>query len=107
MKFSPGIAQHIGARADQQDAFGFSDPAEKSFVSHGGVAAVVADGMGGLENGKEASQTAIRAHFSRRTSGKHQKKGFQKLSDALSPQPTKRSSISRVMVTPMPERAPR
>jgi serine/threonine protein phosphatase PrpC len=61
MKFSPGNAQHIGARADQQDSFGFSDPSDKSFVAHAGISAVVADGMGGLANGSVASSAAVNA----------------------------------------------
>lgn len=61
MKFSPGNAQHIGARSEQQDSFGFSDPDDRSFVAHAGVAAVVADGMGGLANGGAASSTAVHA----------------------------------------------
>ena len=61
MKFSPGNAQHIGARSEQQDAFGFSDHSQTSFVAHGGVVAVIADGMGGLAHGSEASHTAVSA----------------------------------------------
>jgi serine/threonine protein phosphatase PrpC len=61
MKFLPGNAQNIGARSEQQDSFGFSDPADKSFVAHAGIAAVVADGMGGLANGSIASSTAVNA----------------------------------------------
>lgn len=61
MRISPGNAQDIGARTDQQDAFGFSDPGRSAFVSHGGVAAVVADGMGGLAHGAKASKTAVHA----------------------------------------------
>ena len=61
MKFSAGNAQHIGAREQQQDSFGFSDPSDKSFVRHGGFLGVVADGMGGLANGREASATAVRS----------------------------------------------
>ncbi|MBV9301592.1 MAG: serine/threonine-protein phosphatase [Acidobacteriaceae bacterium] len=59
MRFSPGNAQHIGTRSEQQDSFGFSDPLNTSFISHGGVVAVVADGMGGLAHGSAASQTAV------------------------------------------------
>src|SRR5258708_7794356 len=59
MRIAPGNAQDIGARTDQQDAFGFSDPGKSGFVSHGGVAAVVADGMGGLAHGAKASKTAV------------------------------------------------
>src|SRR6516225_11406414 len=61
MRFAPGNAQHIGARQQQQDAFGFSDPSDKAFVAHGGFLGVVADGMGGLTQGSEASSTAVRS----------------------------------------------
>ena len=60
MKILPGNAQHIGRRAQQQDAFGFSDPGNSQFVAHGGVFAVLADGMGGHQLGDLASQTAVR-----------------------------------------------
>ena len=62
----PGNSQHIGARSSQQDAFGFSDKDDLAFVVHGGVLAVVADGMGGMANGGETSHFAgtafLRAH---------------------------------------------
>ena len=45
-KVIPGNAQHIGARSEQQDSFGFSAFDDAGFVSHAGVLAVVADGMG-------------------------------------------------------------
>lgn len=64
MRFSPGNAQHIGARDEQQDSFGFSDPSDPSFISHAGIAAVVADGMGGLANGSAASSTAVKVFLS-------------------------------------------
>ena len=57
----PGNCQHIGARNSQQDAFGFSDKDDLAFVAHGGVLAVVADGMGGMAHGGEASHMAVRA----------------------------------------------
>lgn len=60
MFVSPGNCQHIGTRITQQDAFGFSDMDDKVFVAHGGVLAVVADGMGGMANGGEASHLAVR-----------------------------------------------
>lgn len=60
MLVSPGNCQHIGARSNQQDAFGFSDIDDQAFVAHGGVLAVVADGMGGMANGGEASHLAVR-----------------------------------------------
>jgi protein phosphatase len=61
MKFLPGNAQHIGARHEQQDAFAFSNPADKALVSHAGLLAVVSDGMGGLSHGHQASSAAVRA----------------------------------------------
>jgi serine/threonine protein phosphatase PrpC len=61
MRFAAGNAQHIGARPQQQDAFGFSDPSDKAFVAHGGFLGVVADGMGGLTHGSEASSVAVRS----------------------------------------------
>ncbi len=56
----PGNAQHIGARNEQQDSFGFSAFDAVEFVSHAGFLSVVADGMGGLALGKDSSATAVR-----------------------------------------------
>lgn len=61
MQVHPGNCQHIGARSSQQDAFGFSDKDDLVFVAHGGVLAVVADGMGGMTHGGEASHLAVGA----------------------------------------------
>lgn len=72
MNFAFGNAQHIGRRESQQDSFGFSDPSNAAFVAHGGLVAVVADGMGGLEQGAQASTIAIRAFldaYAQKTSG--------------------------------------
>ena len=55
----PGNAQHIGARSEQQDSFGFSAFDDADFVKHAGVLSVVADGMGGLALGKDSSATAV------------------------------------------------
>lgn len=57
----PGNAQHIGSRQQQQDAFGFSDLGDAAFRKHGGILAVVADGMGGMAHGDAASRTALQA----------------------------------------------
>jgi serine/threonine protein phosphatase PrpC len=54
-----GNAQVIGARPEQQDAFGFTDKDDACFVRHGGVVAVVADGMGGHAHGGDASRIAV------------------------------------------------
>jgi len=64
VRYVPGNAQHLGSREDQQDSFGFSRLEAESSSSHGGFLAVIADGMGGLANGKEASQAAIQAFLS-------------------------------------------
>jgi len=58
MQIIPGNAQHIGSRKEQQDDFGFSDIGNVAFVNHGGVLAVVTDGMGGLAQGRQASLIA-------------------------------------------------
>jgi len=55
-----GNAQHIGARKEQQDAFGFSNPQDKMLIANSGMLAVVADGMGGMSLGREASNLAVR-----------------------------------------------
>jgi PPM family protein phosphatase len=60
VRYLHGNAQHIGSRRQQQDSFGFSDPEAESFQVHGGFLAVVCDGMGGMEHGDVASQTAVR-----------------------------------------------
>lgn len=49
--------QHIGAREDQQDSCTYSDPI---LYPQQGMLAVVADGMGGLANGKAVSSTLVR-----------------------------------------------
>jgi len=61
MRYQPGNAQHIGARREQQDSFGFSDPGDKKLLDHAGLLAIVSDGMGGLDNGSQASSAAVRA----------------------------------------------
>lgn len=61
MRIIPGNGQHIGLRSEQQDAFAFSDISDKGFIAHGGILTVVADGMGGMANGREASQLAVSA----------------------------------------------
>jgi serine/threonine protein phosphatase PrpC len=54
-----GAAQIIGSREEQQDAFGFTDKGDTEFVEHGGVLAVVADGIGGHAYGGEAGRLAV------------------------------------------------
>jgi len=55
-----GGISHIGRRINQQDAYGFSDFEDALFIEHGGVLAVVCDGIGGMEKGDEASCLAVK-----------------------------------------------
>lgn len=50
--------QHIGTREDQQDSYGVSEPGDYACK---GVVAVVADGMGGLANGRAVSSALVRS----------------------------------------------
>jgi protein phosphatase len=54
----PGNAQDQGKRREQQDAFTISDPEHTVFLAHAGLLAVVADGMGGMKCGGDASLLA-------------------------------------------------
>ncbi len=54
----PAVLWELGAREDQQDAYGMSDPAK---YAQQGMIAVVADGMGGLSNGGMVSATLVRS----------------------------------------------
>lgn len=56
----PGNAQWIGQRAEQQDAFGFFGCEAHGGSPNGDVVVVLADGMGGLQRGGEASRLAVR-----------------------------------------------
>lgn len=51
------VHQDIGAREDQQDSYGISDP---EAYAQQGIMAVVADGMGGLANGRAVSSALVR-----------------------------------------------
>jgi protein phosphatase len=53
-----GNAQHIGARKEQQDSFGISNI---DTIASTGLLAVLADGMGGLNNGAAYSKAAVQA----------------------------------------------
>lgn len=61
MLLIPGNAQHIGQRQQQQDSFGYSNLGDAAFRKHGGILAVVADGMGGMANGDAASRAAVKS----------------------------------------------
>lgn len=59
LNFSFGNIQHQGRRDYQEDSFGFSDISDPELVAKRGILAIVADGMGGLKNGKSISERAI------------------------------------------------
>lgn len=61
MRILPAHAQHIGLRSYQQDCCGFANAKDEAFLAHGGFLAVLCDGMGGMQYGDVASQTAVRA----------------------------------------------
>jgi serine/threonine protein phosphatase PrpC len=61
MRYLAAHAQHVGARRYQQDSLGLADPQNATFLAHGGFLAVLCDGMGGMEHGDVASETAVRA----------------------------------------------
>ena len=53
------FAQAQGSRKEQQDFFGEFVSNDPIFLDHGGILSVVADGMGGLEKGADASKIAV------------------------------------------------
>lgn len=55
-----GNVHHIGRRSYQQDAFGVSALGDEQLVRESGVLAVLADGMGGMNNSGELSQAVVR-----------------------------------------------
>ncbi|MDR0964520.1 MAG: protein phosphatase 2C domain-containing protein [Clostridium sp.] len=57
---SIGNIHHVGARESQQDSFGISDISNQMLFTQKGVFGVVADGMGGMTGGGEASGIAVR-----------------------------------------------
>lgn len=59
LEITPYNNQHVGARNNQEDAFALSDFNNKNLVAKNGFLAVLADGMGGLDDGEKASQAAV------------------------------------------------
>lgn len=55
-----GNTHHIGMRESQQDSFAISDITNADLCGRKGVFGVVADGMGGMENGGEISSVVTR-----------------------------------------------
>jgi len=55
-----GNTYHIGKRESQQDSFAISDIMNADLTARKGVFGIVADGMGGMENGAEVSAIVTR-----------------------------------------------
>ena len=51
--------QQTGTRANQEDSFAFANISDVTLMRERGLLAVVADGMGGMRDGKVASEAAI------------------------------------------------
>lgn len=60
MPYLAGNAQVLGQRDEQQDAFAFSNLSDALFLPHGGLLALLADGMGGMANGQAVSRFCTR-----------------------------------------------
>ena len=57
--FDAVLLQNQGKREYQQDSFYLSDKDDKAFLAEKGLLAVVADGMGGLQDGKAISNLTV------------------------------------------------
>ncbi len=55
----PDNAQGLGYRSEQQDYFSYSDLMDFDEIAALGCAAVLGDGMGGMEDGREASISGV------------------------------------------------
>jgi len=68
LSYQVGNVQGIGTRTRQEDSFGFTNAFDVRMIKNEGLLFVVCDGMGGMKDGKIASETAvssIRESFSR------------------------------------------
>ena len=59
--WSVGASQHIGTRENQEDSFAVSNLNDRRLVDQKGILAVVADGVGGMDDGQIASRTVIQS----------------------------------------------
>lgn len=79
----PSTYQHIGDRESQEDAFALSDLMDRKIVVEKGVLAVVADGMGGLDYGEEASRVAVKVFLRECLTGEEGEPTSERLYRAL------------------------
>lgn len=61
LSYKCSVIQGIGTRERQEDAWALINADDVSMIRKEGLLAVVSDGMGGMANGVQASQTAIQA----------------------------------------------
>lgn len=59
LTFQVGNIQDVGGRERQEDSFALLHAADAGEIARRGLFAVVADGMGGLEDGKQISEGAV------------------------------------------------
>ncbi len=59
LTFQVGNIQGVGGRERQEDSFALLHAADAGEIARRGLFAVVADGMGGLEDGKQISEGAV------------------------------------------------
>lgn len=60
-RFHVGFAQTIGTREDQEDSYAISNWRDERAIARHGILAAVADGVGGLGDGRLASNTLMRS----------------------------------------------
>ncbi len=82
LKLVPSNYQHIGARENQEDSFAISDLSRK-IPDSSPVLAVLADGMGGLALGEEASQVAVNKFMHELENGDHSNSIDESMGQAL------------------------
>lgn len=61
MYINTGNSQNCGARPYQEDSFGYSNITDSAMVTNKGLLAILSDGMGGLENGKNVADYVVQA----------------------------------------------
>ncbi len=83
LKLVPSNYQHIGARENQEDSFAISDLLRGEFDNNHSVLAVIADGMGGLALGEEASQVAVNKFIGEFESDGYSSSIYDRLRQAL------------------------
>ena len=61
LSYQVGNMQQVGTRPRQEDSFAFANALDVHDMKNKGLLALVADGMGGMQNGKQVSEAAAQA----------------------------------------------